>query len=65
MPQCYVPWNVFHVSFSSRKISVMEVPNLSQSTGFKDFLQCLEVLHKILYEFYIWKKSMLEAIVSS
>lgn len=43
----------------------MEVPNLSQSTGFKDFLQCLEVLHKILYEFYIWKKSMLEAIVSS
>lgn len=27
VPQCCVPWNVFHFTFPSRKISVTEVPN--------------------------------------
>lgn len=51
MPQYYMPGNVFYVTFPSRKISVMEVPNLTQPKIFKDCPQCPEVLHKILYEF--------------
>lgn len=65
MPQCYVPWNVFQFTFPNWKISVMEVPNSSQSKRFKGYLQCLDVLHKILSEFYRWQILMLEAIVGS
>lgn len=42
-----------------------EVPNLAQSERFKDCPQCLQVLHKILNEFYTWQMLMLEAIVRS
>lgn len=59
-----VHWNIFHFTFSNRKTSVMEVPNLSESKRIKDCPQCLEVLHKFIYEFYTWQMLMLEAIVS-
>lgn len=59
-----VCWNVFHFTFPSRKPSVMEVPNLPESKRIKDSPQCLEVLHKIIYEFYTWQMLMLEAIVN-
>lgn len=46
----------FTSHFQVEKISVTEVPNLSQSR-FKDCPQHLEVLHKILYEeFFILGK---------
>lgn len=59
------PGIFFTLEFQVRKISVTEVPNLSQSRRFKDCPQCLEVLHKIPYRFHTWQALMLEAIVIS
>lgn len=51
--------------FQTRWAVLTEVPTLSQSKRFKDCPQCLEVLHKILNEFYAWQMLRLEAIVCS
>lgn len=55
MPQCYVPWHIFHFTFPNRKISVTEVPTYPSPKDLKIVLSVLKFCTKYLMNFTLGK----------